>query len=100
MKYRLYYFFVFMALVPQLAGAQPGIAEMNQASGQLKNSFFAAFDFTLVLATLFGICGAVTIFHNWQMGKDRHITAEVAAWFFAALFMILSGPFLRALFGI
>lgn len=100
MKHLQYYVLIFLASMPKLANAQPGIAEMNQASGQLKNSFFAAFDFTLVLATLFGILGAVTIYHNWQMGKDRHITAEVAAWFFAALFMVLMGPFLRALFGI
>lgn len=79
--------------------AQPGIAEMQQATGQLRNSFFSARDATLVLAGLFGIAGATKIYHNWQMGKER-ITADVAAWFFAAFFMILLGPFLQALFGI
>ena len=79
--------------------AQPGIAEMQQATGQLRGSFFSARDATLVLAGLLGIAGAVKIYHNWQMGKER-ITAEVAAWFFAAFFMILMGPFLQALFGI
>lgn len=79
--------------------AQPGIAEMEQARQQLSSSFFSAFDFALVLATLLGSFGALRIYHNWQMGKPR-IDTEVAAWFFAALFVVLSGTFLQALFGI
>jgi hypothetical protein len=79
--------------------AQPGILEMNQATGNLRGSFFSARDATLVLATLFGIIGAANVYYNWQMGRDK-VTAKVAAWFFAAIFMILTGPFLQALFGI
>jgi len=33
------------------------------------------------------------------MGKDR-IDSDVAAWLFAAFFMVLAGAFLKALFGI
>jgi len=79
--------------------AQPGIAEMQQAKEQLTSDFFSAFDCSLVLATLLGLNGAIKIYHNWQMGKDR-IDSDVAAWFFAAFFMVLAGAFLRALFGI
>ena len=82
-----------------IAKAQPGIAEMQQAKKDLSSSFFSAFDFGLTLALLFGLIGALRIYQNWQMGKD-HIDSAVAGWFFAAFFMILSGPFLRALFGI
>lgn len=81
------------------AFAQPGIAEMQQAKQDLSSSFFSAVDFCLVLACLFGLLGGLRIYHNWQMGKDR-IDSAVATWFFASFFMILSGPFLRALFGI
>jgi uncharacterized membrane protein YidH (DUF202 family) len=77
----------------------PGIDEMHQASQQLSLSFFSAFDCSLVLAAILGIIGAVRIYHNWQMGQ-REITADVAAWFYAAIFMVLAGAFLRALFGI
>lgn len=79
--------------------AQPGIAEMNQATGSLRQSFFSARNASLVLAGIFGITGAVKIYYNWQMGKER-ITPEVAGWFFASLFMVLAGPFLQQLFGI
>jgi hypothetical protein len=86
-------------LLSAAAFAQPGIAEMQQARQDLSSSFFSAFDCCMVLAGLFGLLGGLRIYHNWQMGKDR-IDSAVAAWFFASFFMILSGPFLRALFGI
>lgn len=79
--------------------AQPGIAEMQQAQQDLKSTFFSAFDLSLIVAGLFGIIGGLRIYKNAQMGKDR-FTADVAAWFFAALFMTLAGVFLRAIFGI
>jgi len=78
---------------------QPGIDEMQQARQSLSSSFFSAMDLALVLAGIFGIIGALRIYHNWQMGQER-ITADIAAWFFAALFMVLSGIFLRTVFGI
>ena len=81
------------------AYAQPGINEMQQAQQQLTSSFFSALDCSLVLAAIFGIVGAVRIYHNWQMGHPR-IDQAVAGWFFAALFMVLAGAFLQAIFGI
>ncbi|MEZ2338407.1 DUF4134 family protein [Mucilaginibacter sp. RCC_168] len=89
------------SLLTMIAVAQPGITDgsLAQAKQDLTSSFFSAFDFALVLALLLGSMGALKIYQNWQMGEKR-IDAVVAAWFFAAIFMILSGPFLRALFGI
>ena len=81
------------------AAAQPGIPEMQQARDELAADYFSAFDLSLVLASILGLTGAVKIYHNWQMGK-HHIDADIAAWFYAAFFMVLAGAFLRALFGI
>jgi len=92
-----------LLLLPCLAGftavAQPGIAEMQQAQSDLSSTFFSAFGLSMVISGLLGLNGAVKIYHNWQMGKPR-IDNDVAAWFFAAIFMVLAGAFLRALFGI
>ncbi|MFD0764509.1 DUF4134 family protein [Mucilaginibacter lutimaris] len=96
MKLSLTLFCCMMALS---AAAQPGISEMQKARDDLAADFFSTFDLSLVLATLFGLTGAVKIYHNWQMGK-HHIDSDVAAWFYAAFFMILSGAFLKAIFGI
>ncbi len=81
------------------ATAQPGITEMQQAQQNLRSDFFSALDCSLVLSTIFGIIGAVRIYHNWQMGHPR-MDEQVAAWFFAAFFMVLAGVFLKAVFGI
>ncbi|WP_295667640.1 DUF4134 domain-containing protein [uncultured Mucilaginibacter sp.] len=88
-----------LLLVITVCDAQPGLDEMQQAQQSLTSSFFSALDCSLVIAAIFGILGAVRIFHNWQMGHPR-IDQAVAGWFFAALFMILAGAFLQALFGI
>jgi uncharacterized protein DUF4134 len=100
MQFKILLLILFFCLsVPLEIIAQPGLDEMRQARQSLDSSFFSALDCTLVLAALFGITGAVRIYYNWQLGKPR-ITEEVAAWFFAAFFMVLAGTFLRALFGI
>ena len=49
--------------------AQPGIAEMNQASGQLRGSFFSARNAPMVLAGLLGICGALNIITKCKWAK-------------------------------
>ena len=86
-------------LLSAITFGQPGISEMQQAQSDLSSTFFSAFSCSLVIAGLLGLNGAVKIYHNWQMGKER-IDSDVAAWFFAAMFMVLAGAFLRALFGI
>jgi hypothetical protein len=88
-----------LTLGPFLCFGQPGISEMNAAKNELTHSFFGAVDASLVLSAIFGLLGAVRIYHNWQMGKER-ITSDVAAWFYAALFVILMSAFLQAIFGI
>ena len=94
------YFLTSCLLLAAMAlNAQPGLNEMQQAQSDLSSSFFSALDCSLVVAAIFGILGAVRIYHNWQMGHPR-IDQAVAGWFFAALFMVLAGAFLRAIFGI
>jgi len=94
-----YFTGLLLMLMAVTANAQPGLDEMQQAQQSLQQSFFSALDCSLVIAAIFGIFGAVRIYHNWQMGHPR-IDQAVAAWFFAALFMVLAGGFLQAIFGI
>ncbi len=53
----------------------------------------------MVLAGILGIIGGLRIYHNWQMGQPG-IDEAVLAWFLSAVFMVLAGAFLQAVFGI
>ncbi len=86
-------------LAPLWAAPQPGLDEMRQAQQYIASSFIPAWECALALAAILGTIGALRVYHNWQMGTQR-INAEVTAWFFAALFMLVSGVFLKALFAI
>ena len=90
---------VCLCLLALGVNAQPGLDEMQQAQQSLSSSFFSAMDCALVLAAIFGIVGAIRIYHKWQMGHPR-IDEAVAGWLFAAFFMVLAGSFLQAVFGI
>lgn len=90
---------VLLLLIPATAMCQPGITEMQEARSDLTQSFFSARDLSLVIAAILGIVGAVRIYYNLQMGRER-FTSEVAAWFFSAFFMVLLGAFCQAVFGI
>jgi hypothetical protein len=90
---------VCLCLLASRVNAQPGLDEMQQAQQSLSSSFFSAMDCALALAAIFGIVGALRIYHNWQMGHPR-IDEAVAGWLFAAFFMVLAGSFLQSLFGL
>jgi len=90
---------VCLCLLALRVDAQPGLDEMQQAQQSLSSSFFSAMDFALVLSAIFGLLGALRIYHNWQMGHPR-IDEAVAGWFFAVFFAVLAGAFLRAMFGL
>ena len=91
--------FLLSAWLP--ASAQDGIAEMNQVTRDLKRSFFGVMDASLMLAAILGICGALRIYHNWQLGKHHfHVDYEIVAWFSAALFLVLMGASLQKLYGL
>jgi len=99
MRKKQYLLALVLMLTSARSTAQPGLNEMQQVQSNLNASFFSALNFALVIAAIFGIIGALRIYHNWQMGKPR-ITDEVTAWFLAAIFMVMTGSFLRAIFGL
>jgi len=79
--------------------AQPGLEEFNSVSSDLGSYFFSLSDLVLVIGAIAGIVGGLRVFANWQMGK-HHIDAQVMAWFFSCLFLLLVSTFLSGLFGI
>jgi len=78
--------------------AQPGLAEMDQARSWIREYFFSMRDFSYVVSALIAIVGAVVIYNKWQLGKD--VSMDIPAWFFSALFLLLTWTFLLHVFGL
>ena len=91
-------FMVICVLTCTAVFAQPGIAEMGEARSFIRESFFSMRDLSLVLAALISIIGAVHVYHKMQMGKD--VSADIPAWFFSALFIIVIHIVLVHVFGL
>ncbi|MEH3115741.1 DUF4134 family protein [Pedobacter terrae] len=98
MNTRILMFLVIWMLTRTAALAQPGIAEMGEARRFIRESFFSMRDLSLVLAALISIIGAIHVYHKMQMGKD--VNADVPAWFFSALFIIVIHIVLVHVFGL
>lgn len=85
------------------AQGPPGIAEFDQATGQMHSVYLSMSDLVLVIGALTGIIGGLRVYTNWQIGGHRHrnpIDSQVIGWFGSCLFLILAGIFIKALFGI
>ena len=77
----------------------PGINEFYRASGTLHDYYYSFSDLSLVLGAIVGLIGGLRVFANWQSGR-HHIDAQVTGWFYSCLFLLLTGVFLRGLFGL
>lgn len=75
-----------------------GMAELQQAESFLHGSYFSFRDLSFVLAGLIAIAGAVSVYHKWQMGRD--VSADVPAWFFSSLFVLVLGLIVAGFFGL
>lgn len=77
----------------------PGIAELYQVSGTMHRYYGGFSDLVLVLGAITGLLGGLRVFANWQGGR-HHIDRQVMGWFLSCLFLLLTGTFLRGLFGL
>jgi len=82
-----------------LAQTPPGINEFYQAGASMHSYYYSFSDLSLVLGGIVGMIGGLRVYINWQSGR-HHIDAQVTGWFFSCLFLLLSGVFLRGVFGL
>ena len=103
MKRAVYYFMLASLTSAVCISAQaqdpPGISELYQASGTMKGYYHSFSDLVFLLGAIVGLLGGLRVFANWQSGR-HHIDAQVTGWFFSCLFLLLSGTFLRGVFGL
>jgi hypothetical protein len=81
------------------ASAQEGVAEMNQAAGDIGRMFFSMEDLCYVIAAIIAIFGSIRVYHKWQRGREE-ITFDIFAWAGSCLFILIMPKFLALLFGI
>ena len=86
------------ALIMQGASGN-GMSELYEAENFLQGSFLSVRDLSFVLSGLIAIAGAVSVYHKWQMG-GRDVGADVAAWFFSSLFILVMGMMVASFFGL
>lgn len=79
--------------------AQEGVAEMNQAAGDIGRMFFSMEDLCYVIAAIIAIFGSIRVYNKWQRGREE-ITFDLLAWGGSCLFIVIMPKFLSLLFGI
>ncbi|QNN42986.1 DUF4134 family protein [Pedobacter roseus] len=82
-----------------IAQSPPGIGEFYQAGREIQGYYYSFSDLSMVLGAIMGLLGGLRVYLNWQTSR-HHIDAQVMGWFFASLFLLLTGVFLRGLFGL
>ncbi|HEY9560741.1 MAG TPA: DUF4134 family protein [Anseongella sp.] len=89
----------FLYVITLLTIAQPGIDEFAEVETQINKWYYNLSDLVLAIGGICGLLGGARIYANWQAGKPR-IDLEVSGWFFACLFLSLTGAAVRLLFGL
>lgn len=90
---------VSLYVLPLLSIAQPGIDEFYEVESTINKWYYNLSDLVLAIGGICGLLGGARIYANWQAGKPR-IDLEVSGWFFACLFLSLTGAAVRLLFGV
>ena len=82
-----------------LAGAQDGVAGINEATNKVKSYFDAGCNLMYAIGAVLGVIGAVKVFQKWNAGEPD--TSKVAAaWFGSCIFLVVVATVLQSFFGI
>jgi len=82
-----------------IAGAQDGVAGINEATNKVKSYFDAGCNLMYAIGAVLGVIGAVKVFQKWNAGEPD--TSKVAAaWFGSCIFLVVVATVLQSFFGI
>lgn len=91
--------FYFPTVPAFVFGQVPGIDEMNEATGMVKDDFHSLVPLVMTIGAITGLIGGIRVYSNWNSGK-HHITPEVVGWFGACIFIQLVAALMSGLFGV
>ncbi len=89
----------FNLLYCSIAGAQDGVAGINEATNKVKGYFDAGCNLMYAVGAILGVIGAVKVFQKWNAGEPD--TSKVAAaWFGSCIFLVVVATVLQSFFGL
>ena len=87
-------------LVSGILRAQDGTQGINQANQMIRGYFDPAVQLMYGIGALFGLIGAVRVYHAFHEGHGDEAKRRAAAWFGACIFLVIVATVIRSFFGI
>jgi hypothetical protein len=80
--------------------AQDGTQGINQANQMIRGYFDPAVQLMYGIGALFGLIGAVRVYHAFHEGHGDEAKRRAAAWFGACIFLVIVATVIRSFFGL
>jgi hypothetical protein len=91
---------VIFLLAAGVVEAQDGTQGINQANQMIRGYFDPAVQLMYGIGALFGLIGAVRVYHAFHEGHGDEAKRRAAAWFGACIFLVIVATVIRSFFGI
>jgi len=80
--------------------AQDGTQGINQANQMIRGYFDPAVQLMYGIGALFGLIGAVRVYHAFHEGHGDEAKRRAASWFGACIFLVIVATVIRSFFGL
>jgi len=80
--------------------AQDGTQGINQANQMIRGYFDPAVQLMYGIGALFGLIGAVRVYHAFHEGHGDEAKRRAASWFGACIFLVIVATVIKSFFGI
>jgi hypothetical protein len=87
-------------LATGIVQAQDGTQGINQANQMIRGYFDPAVQLMYGIGAIFGLIGAVRVYHAFHEGHGDEAKRRAAAWFGACIFLVIVATVIRSFFGI
>ena len=87
-------------LVTSVLHAQDGTQGINQANQMIRGYFDPAVQLMYGIGAIFGLIGAVRVYHAFHGGHGEDARRHAVAWFGACIFLVIVATVIRSFFGL
>jgi len=93
-------FTVYNCCVAGRVQAQDGTQGINQANQMIRGYFDPAVQLMYGIGAIFGLIGAVRVYHAFHGGHGEDARRHAVAWFGACIFLVIVATVIRSFFGL